>query len=246
MDALRSLIPLFSLIFIREICSEKRNHDHGRLRWSTALQSGTSCYPITRLLPARELMTTYRRTTMTAYSARNEMQPRDLADYGFARARSLAFDAVKDLWKKRRAEGMKQIDLAESLNRDPGWVSRALKGPGNWTMRTFGELVAAMHGEIEIIIHPLEQPVSDQANYHAYSEYEPEPMLGRVQLGSVMSDLGHPGGQRVGRSPEMVEGIQRRRTPTTAASRPAIANSAIRGLIGQVRDREPASAAEGA
>lgn len=108
-----------------------------------------------------------------------ELAPRELADYGFARARDLAFDAVKELWSKRRAEGMKQIDLATKLGRDPGWVSRALRGPGNWTMRTFGELVAAMDGEIEIEIFALEEPPAERPNFDAYAEYL-EPTLKSV------------------------------------------------------------------
>jgi hypothetical protein len=109
---------------------------------------------------------------MNSKSDLNEMTPHDLADYGFARARDVAFDAVKELWKRRRSEGMKQIDLANILKRDPGWISKALRGPGNWTMRTFGELVAGMGGEIEIAIHAIEDPLPERPNYHAYAGYE--------------------------------------------------------------------------
>lgn len=109
---------------------------------------------------------------MSSQSNLNDMPPRDLANYGFARARDLAFDAVKELWKRRRSEGMKQIDLANFLERDPGWVSKALRGPGNWTMRTFGELVAGMDGEIEIAVHAIEDPLPERPNYHAYAGYE--------------------------------------------------------------------------
>jgi transcriptional regulator with XRE-family HTH domain len=79
-------------------------------------------------------------------------------DYGFARARDLAFDAVNELSRKRQANGMKQAELALRLGRDTGWLSKKLKGPGNWTLRTFGEMAEALGGEIEISIHPLEEP----------------------------------------------------------------------------------------
>jgi hypothetical protein len=97
---------------------------------------------------------------------------RDRADYGFARARDLAFDAVQSLWRRRRSQGMKQIDIARALDREPAWVNRSLRGPGNWTLRTFGELVEALNGEIDISVHALEDPLPTAVNYHAYAGYE--------------------------------------------------------------------------
>lgn len=61
-----------------------------------------------------------------------------------------AFHAVNDLWQKRKAEGMTQKDIAERLGRDPAWVSRALGGPANWTLRTLGELTYALNGEVRL------------------------------------------------------------------------------------------------
>jgi len=95
------------------------------------------------------------------------------ADYGFARTRDLAFDAVNVLWRKRKSAGMKKTDIAEKLGRDPAWVNRALRGPGNWTLRTFGELVEALDGEMEIIVHDLTESSVTSANYDAYLEYTP-------------------------------------------------------------------------
>src|SRR5947209_3442647 len=97
---------------------------------------------------------------------------RDRADYGFARARDLAFDAVQSLWRRRRSEGIKQIDIAKALDREPAWVNRSLRGPGNWTLRTFGELVEALNGEVDISVHALEDPLPIALNYHAYAGYE--------------------------------------------------------------------------
>jgi len=96
----------------------------------------------------------------------------DRADYGFARARDLAFDAVYSLWRQRQEDGMKQVDIARTLDRSPTWVNRSLRGPGNWTLRTFGELVEALGGEIELSVHALEEALPARPNYHAYAGYE--------------------------------------------------------------------------
>lgn len=108
---------------------------------------------------------------MPSQFKKTELEKRDLADYGFARARDLAFDAVYSLWLRREAEGMKKKDIANVLDRDPGWVSRSLRGPGNWTMRTLGELTAALDGELEIVVRGIEDPISPAPNFHAYADY---------------------------------------------------------------------------
>lgn len=110
---------------------------------------------------------------MTSRSDVPNSKQRDRADYGFARARDLAFDSVRSLWRRRSAEGMKQIDIADALDRSPAWVSRAFRGPANWTLRTFGELVEALDGEIEIKVYASEDAVETPSNFHAYVEYEP-------------------------------------------------------------------------
>jgi hypothetical protein len=98
---------------------------------------------------------------------------RNRGDYGFARARDLAFDAVQSLWRRRSSEGMKQTDVARVLDREPAWVNRSLRGPGNWTLRTFGELIEALSGEVEINAYALEDAPSPAPNYHAYADYAP-------------------------------------------------------------------------
>lgn len=100
------------------------------------------------------------------------MKPKDLRDYGHARARDLAFDAVQALWRRRRAEGMKQSDLSNILDCEPAWISRNLRGPGNWTLRTFGALVQALRGDIEISVKAIEDPLPLLRNSHAYAGYE--------------------------------------------------------------------------
>lgn len=110
---------------------------------------------------------------MTSRSEAVPSAARELADFGFARVRDVAFDAVQKLWRRRQAEGLTQKEIAEALDRDPAWVSRRLKAPGNWTFRTFGELVQSLRGEAEITVFALEDPSTDLSNHDAYDDYIP-------------------------------------------------------------------------
>jgi hypothetical protein len=105
------------------------------------------------------------------------MTPEERALYGFARVRDAQFDAVRGLWDRRQAEGMQQADLARAIGKDEGWVSRNLRGPGNWTSKTVGAFVEGLNGEIEIKIYAIEDPLPIPPNYHAYAGYETEPAL---------------------------------------------------------------------
>jgi hypothetical protein len=116
-------------------------------------------------------------------SALPPLAPRELANYGFARVRDLAFDAIHALWRRRQEEGMKQLDIVRALSRDPAWVSRNLRGPGNWTLRTIGELVEALNGEIEIVIHAKEEVPERPSNYSAYFGYQVPPT--RSEIGAL-------------------------------------------------------------
>jgi hypothetical protein len=69
---------------------------------------------------------------------------------------------------------MTQTDIANALGSDPGWVSRNLRGPGNWTLRTFGAFVEALNGEAQITIRALDDPPQTLSNYQAYVGYEPQ------------------------------------------------------------------------
>ena len=108
---------------------------------------------------------------MTSQSKLLPLEKRDKADYGFHRARDIAFDAITALWRRREAAGMKQKDIADIIGRDRGWVSKTLRGPGNWTLRTIGELVVALDGELEIRVHAMDDAVQPAQNFHAYVEY---------------------------------------------------------------------------
>ena len=99
----------------------------------------------------------------------------DSADYGFARVRDKAFDAVHTLWRKRKTDGVMLKDVADKIGRDPGWVSKQLSGPGNWTLRTFGELVEGLDGEPEIQVFDLNSSIDDRPNYDAYLDFDDHP-----------------------------------------------------------------------
>jgi hypothetical protein len=109
---------------------------------------------------------------MPSHLPDTECAARDAGDYAFARARDIAFDAVQTLWRRRSAAGLKQIDIARAIGRDAAWVNRSLRGPGNWTLRTIGELVFGMNGELEIAVYGMEDRPEDRTNFHAYAEYE--------------------------------------------------------------------------
>lgn len=109
---------------------------------------------------------------MTILNSSARIRGSDRGDYGFARVRDIAFDAVHKLWRKRHAGGMKQSDIAIILNRDPGWVSKQLSAPGNWTLRTIGELIEAMDGELDIQAFGIDEPYAATPNFDAYSGYE--------------------------------------------------------------------------
>src|SRR5580693_642084 len=109
---------------------------------------------------------------MTSKSALNEMSPRDRADFGYARVRNAAYEAVQKLWRRRKENGLTQQALAASIGMDPARLSKYLSGPGNWTLRTFGELVEGLDGEAEIKVFGLEDQLSTRPNFHAYADYE--------------------------------------------------------------------------
>ena len=109
---------------------------------------------------------------MTSPLALVPLSPADGADYGLARIRDIAFDAVANLWICRRAKGMTQKEVAQKIGVSTATVCRNLGAPGNWTMRTLGELVHALDGDIEIIIIPKEN-VKIDANSSAYDDYVP-------------------------------------------------------------------------
>jgi hypothetical protein len=132
---------------------------------------------------------------MTTPSNLHSLTPKELRDYGFARVRDAAFDAVDLLWSRRQTEGVTQADLAANIAADAGWISRNLRGPGNWTLRTFGALVESLGGQVEIRVRAVEDPPTIRSNYHAYVEYpQTAPTsLSRAPSGGSISASGNPG-----------------------------------------------------
>ena len=110
---------------------------------------------------------------MTSPSRKNKRS--DRGDYGFARVRDKAFDAVHNLWAMRKSQGVLLKEVAQSIGRDTGWVSKQLRGPGNWTLRTFGELVEALDGEAEISVIGMDEPMIVRPNFDAYKIYSNSP-----------------------------------------------------------------------
>jgi hypothetical protein len=96
---------------------------------------------------------------------------RALEEFGAEVIKNEVFDQVHLLWERRRVEGWTQKQVADAIGRDPGWVSRNLSAPGNWTVRTMGAFVQGLNGEIEIRIHALEDPIETPSNYDAYVDY---------------------------------------------------------------------------
>jgi hypothetical protein len=101
---------------------------------------------------------------MTSRSDLFKLTPKERRDYGAAKARDAAFDAVHELWRRRQDEGWKQARICEALERNPAWVSRTLRGPNNWTLKTVGQLVEALDGEISITVAALEDRVENRGN----------------------------------------------------------------------------------
>jgi transcriptional regulator with XRE-family HTH domain len=72
--------------------------------------------------------------------------------YGRTVARVQVASAVWALWDRlRREHGVDQQWLADRMGKDKSWVSRLLKGPGNWTLDTVGEILEAMGGRITLV-----------------------------------------------------------------------------------------------
>lgn len=96
---------------------------------------------------------------MTSPFVPNDMSPKDRAKHGAALAKGAAFDSVCSLWRRRSAEGWTQTRVANNVDVDEGWLTKQFVGPRNWTMDSFGTLVEALGGELEIIVHAAETPI---------------------------------------------------------------------------------------
>lgn len=72
--------------------------------------------------------------------------------YGRAITRVQVASAIWALWDRMRQEqGVDQQWLADRMGKDKSWASRLLKGPGNWTLDTVGEILEAMGGRLTLV-----------------------------------------------------------------------------------------------
>ena len=116
------------------------------------------------------------------------LEKRELGEYGALRFRDLTFDAVYTLWQRRKSEGWTQKDVASVIGRDKGWVSRNLRGPGNWTSQIAGTLIEGLKGSAEVRVEAVEDLVFKKPNTDAYEGYRPNPQKidSRVQPAQVV------------------------------------------------------------
>lgn len=126
---------------------------------------------------------------MTLTSALNDMLPEDRAVFGYGKVRNAAFQAVQNLWRRRKAQGMTQLQLGQKVGIDPARVSKYLSGPGNWTLRTIGAFAEALDGEIEITIHAMEDPLPVPKNYAAYSCCNDQPVKVAAPLTNITAHV---------------------------------------------------------
>lgn len=90
------------------------------------------------------------------------------ADLAARFAQQAAHEAIYQLWLRRKEEGWKQKSLGERIGRNVTWISRTLSGPGNWTLKSLGEMAEALDAEVEIRVTPREE--IHAPNFDAYAE----------------------------------------------------------------------------
>lgn len=112
---------------------------------------------------------------MTSPLSLDRLEGADAGSYGVELVRNAAFDAIIRLWRKRQSQGLTQKILAAKTGSQPATVSRNLRGPGNWTLRTFGEMLCALDGSVRIDVYPNDEPVRDLTNSSAYDGYGKNP-----------------------------------------------------------------------
>lgn len=62
----------------------------------------------------------------------------------------LMIDLASQIASKLDKEGLKQKDLADRLGKSPGWISRIINNPTNFSVKKLVELGAALGLELEI------------------------------------------------------------------------------------------------
>ena len=104
-----------------------------------------------------------------------DFSPKENALYGEELAKGAAHRAVRELFDRRIHEGKKQEEIADKIGKDPAWLSRSIKGPANWTLKTLGALVVALDGKLTIKVGALEDHQQmNPSNYDAYDAIDCE------------------------------------------------------------------------
>lgn len=115
-----------------------------------------------------------------------EFSPKENASYGEELAKSAAHLAVRDLWARRLKSGMTQEQIAASIGKDPAWLSRVMKGPANWTLKTLGALVVALDGKLNIQVEAVEDNKGIMmTNFDAYHAQDPSYIFLPDMVGSI-------------------------------------------------------------
>lgn len=71
--------------------------------------------------------------------------------YSCQRLKTKLFEAVLDAFVERcRRDNFSKADLAAVMRRDPAQITRWLKGPGNWELRTVSDLMRALRADVHI------------------------------------------------------------------------------------------------
>jgi transcriptional regulator with XRE-family HTH domain len=77
-------------------------------------------------------------------------------------AESLALDVVTSVWQIMQERGMTQKDLAETVGKNPVYISRLLNGSHNLTLRTIAEILVALGQKARIEITPASAEASEE------------------------------------------------------------------------------------
>lgn len=103
-------------------------------------------------------------------ATRTKVEPVGEAEksYGRATTRIQVATAVWTLWDRlRKEQGIDQQWLADRMGKDKSWASRLLKGPGNWTLDTVGDLLEAMGARLTCVEAHTYEEISQGNAAHA-------------------------------------------------------------------------------
>lgn len=118
--------------------------------------------------PVHLMIATSRKTVMNSGSElKRKREYKNHETYGAELVKNEAFSAIRALLELRLEQGKSQKEIAASIGKDEGWLSRNLAGPANWTFKTFGVLVQALDGCAEVKVIPSEDIIKS-CNFDIY------------------------------------------------------------------------------